>query len=77
MKITSQFHFGPNLARGGGGLQRFSNVPKYYRFLDLKASLSGLVLFLTVFDVPVQVFIVISLNFGIFNYPIDKLFCLL
>ena len=40
MKITSQFRFGPNLAKGGGGLQRFGNIPNFYRFLVLIASLS-------------------------------------
>ena len=35
----SQLDIGPNLSRGGGGLQRFGNVPNFYRFLDLIASL--------------------------------------
>ena len=34
----SQLDNGPNLSRGGGGLQRFGNVPNFYRFLDLEAS---------------------------------------
>ena len=33
VKITSQFRFGPNVAMGSGGLQRFGNVPNFYRFL--------------------------------------------
>ena len=35
----SQPDIGPKLSRGGRGLQRFGNVPKFNRFLVSKASL--------------------------------------